>query len=53
MFLFKSVIYLINTDHVFYFQSKLTLWSDEDKVDLILTTGGTGFAPRDVTPEVC
>lgn len=28
----------------------LRLWSD-DQVPLILTTGGTGFSPRDITPE--
>lgn len=32
-------------------EEKLIEYSDVHQVDLILTTGGTGFSPRDVTPE--
>lgn len=29
----------------------LAEWADSGEMDVILTTGGSGFAPRDVTPE--
>ena len=32
-------------------EEKLMAWCDSGELDVILTTGGTGFSPRDVTPE--
>ena len=38
-------------DEIQTIQQELVRWVDELKLDLVVTTGGTGFAPRDVTPE--
>lgn len=38
-------------DEVDIIKGTLMVWADEVDLDLILTTGGTGFGPRDVTPE--
>ena len=38
-------------DEVADIRAQLKVWIDDPSVDLVITTGGTGFAPRDVTPE--
>jgi len=42
---------LVIPDEFEQIKTELTRLADAGKVDLILTTGGTGLAPRDVTPE--
>jgi len=47
----RVVKYEVIPDEVDIIASKLSQWADEGDVDIILTTGGTGLGPRDVTPE--
>ena len=47
----RIVKYEIVPDEVGIIAGKLIEWADEGSVDIILTTGGTGLAQRDVTPE--
>ena len=45
------VEYVVLPDDQLLLEEKMCLWADELGLDLILTTGGTGFSLRDVTPE--
>ena len=48
---FTVSAYDIVPDEIERIVKKLISWADEDEIDVILTTGGTGLGPRDVTPE--
>lgn len=41
----------IVTDEIEAIRGQVSAWVANPAVDLIISTGGTGFAPRDVTPE--
>jgi molybdenum cofactor synthesis domain-containing protein len=47
----EVVIYEVIPDEPEKIKEKLTYYCDKLKVDLVLTNGGTGFTPRDLTPE--
>ena len=42
---------LIVPDDLDVLRDTLIMWADSGDLDIILTTGGTGFSPRDITPE--
>ncbi len=48
---YDVVVRTIVPDETTLIAGRLTRWADSGEVDVILTTGGTGLAPRDVTPE--
>lgn len=41
----------IVADDIDSIRKQVRAWADDEAVDVIISTGGTGFAPRDVTPE--
>ncbi len=41
----------IVTDDQDKIQARVKQWVDDENVDVVITTGGTGFTGRDVTPE--
>tara|TARA_E500000318_G_scaffold85928_1_gene82283 strand:- start:148 stop:693 length:546 start_codon:yes stop_codon:yes gene_type:complete len=43
--------HVIVKDEVIDIRAAVTRWIADQGVDVVLTTGGTGFSPRDVTPE--
>lgn len=48
---YNEVDYQVVPDEQAMIRSKLRVWSERNGVDLVLTTGGTGLALRDRTPE--
>ncbi len=48
---YSVTLYEVIPDEFGEIAGRLSKWSDEKLVDIILTSGGTGFSTRDITPE--
>jgi molybdopterin adenylyltransferase len=48
---FAVAAYAVVPDEPEAIVAQLVAWCDAEGLDLILTTGGTGLSPRDITPE--
>ncbi len=48
---YEVVVRSVVPDETALIAGKLSRWADSGEVDVVLTTGGTGLGPRDVTPE--
>lgn len=48
----KTISYKVLPDEADLLRNELLKQCDQKKVDLVLTTGGTGLSPRDITPDV-
>ena len=50
---YREVRYEMIPDSKKVIEDRFKNWADEDDLDLIVSTGGTGLSPSDVTPEAC
>ena len=50
---YEVVRYEIVSDEKDMIAERMAQWADAPDVDLVVSTGGTGLGPRDVTPEAC
>ncbi|MFH1135817.1 MAG: MogA/MoaB family molybdenum cofactor biosynthesis protein [Pseudomonadota bacterium] len=50
---FRADVLEVVRDDVVAIAARIKSWIDDDGLDLILTSGGTGLSPTDVTPEAC
>ena len=50
---YELVRYEVVSDDKEMIAQRMAEWADAPDVNLIVSTGGTGLGPRDVTPEAC